>query len=110
MAVHATRRPMLQSSPARGAHAAVAATDTSIPRTVFDAPNSGCPSMNPPPPSNGKERRRPRMSLAITGAPFATVNRNNIRAMVTGFIVVLYLKSRIIVLPAVGLPEWSRKN
>ena len=94
---------MLQFISSKAAHAEVAATDKSIPRIVFDAPNSGRPSMNPVPPSNGKEKSLPRMSRAITGVPFATVSRNSSRAMISGCTVALYLKSRAVALLALGV-------
>ena len=43
---------------------------------VLDFPNSGLPSRNATPLSNGYEKRSPKILAAMTGAPLATASRS----------------------------------
>ena len=52
----------------------VATTESTRPRTVFEAPSSGRPSIKRAYPSRGKERRSPKRRRAITGTPFAMIS------------------------------------
>ena len=48
---------------------------------VFERPNHGCPSRNLASLSSGRENRSPKIFFAITGVPFASINKNTSRVI-----------------------------
>jgi hypothetical protein len=75
MAVAATKPPIFQSSPISGATAVVAKIESARPRSVFDDPKRGLPSVSSKPPSMGKARNLPNSFSTKIGVPLATANR-----------------------------------
>src|SRR5450631_726977 len=75
MAAAAAIAPMLKSRLSSGALAVVTETDNMIPRMVFDGPNRGLPWKSVRPASNGRAKDCPKIFLATTGVPLASVNK-----------------------------------
>jgi hypothetical protein len=87
MAAVPVSNPTLTLSPKSGAATVAAAIEIRSPRIVFDDPKMGRPSMNFLSLSTGRQRLLPKMRLATTGEPFASVNNAKILAISAKFMV-----------------------
>jgi len=82
MAAPPTSAPILHPRPTKCPPIAVTRTERRIPRMVFDAPNTGCPSGQLAPLSSGRENRSPKILFATKGVPFASISRNSNRSII----------------------------
>ncbi len=73
----ATNAPVPKLKATNGARPAVTTIEDTAPRAVFDRPNSGCPSRNRAPASNGIAKWEPNIFLIMTGVPLAMAKRKS---------------------------------
>jgi hypothetical protein len=79
-----TSAPILHPRPTKRPAIAVIRKERKIPRMVFDAPKTGCPSGHLAPLSRGCENRLPKILFASKGVPFASISRNSNRTIIPG--------------------------
>jgi hypothetical protein len=108
IAAIATSVPTPGATPTNGALAVVTGIDNRMPRRVFDDHNSGLWSKNVIPASTARAKRRPNISLAMSGVPFATVKSAINCRIARGCIAVACLKIAQLSCPNTSVESFRR--